>query len=132
MPAHSPAEIHTLIRDAFNLVDVEALIALYEPDAILVVGGEIVSGREGIREAYENSLLRRGRMTLETRSVIESPQGIAVLHGAWTVDRATEDGVTRGLSTEVVRRQSDGTWLFAIDNPFTPEQATASVRPVMG
>jgi uncharacterized protein (TIGR02246 family) len=132
MPAHSPAEIHTLFRDAFNLGDVEALIALYEPDAILVVGGEIVSGREKIRRAYENILLGRGRITLETRSVIESPQGFAVLHGAWTVDRATEDGLTRGLSTEVVRRQSDGTWLFAIDNPFTPEQATASVRPVMG
>jgi ketosteroid isomerase-like protein len=27
---------------------------------------------------------------------------------------------TRGLSTEVVRRQADGSWRFAIDNPHTP------------
>jgi hypothetical protein len=28
---------------------------------------------------------------------------------------------TRGLSTEVARKQPDGTWLFVIDNPYTPE-----------
>lgn len=37
MPAYNPAEIHTLFRHAFNLGDVETLIALYEPNAILVV-----------------------------------------------------------------------------------------------
>jgi ketosteroid isomerase-like protein len=68
MPAYSPAEIHTLFRTAFNLGDVEALIALYE-NAILVVDGNSVSGRENIRKVLESILLRRGRMTLETRSV---------------------------------------------------------------
>ena len=120
MPAYSPAEIHPLFRDAFNLGDIEAIIALYEPDAILVVDAKIVSGREKIRKAYENILVNRGRMTLETRAVVESPKGLAVLHGDWVVERA--ELVTRGLSTEVVRRQSDGTWLFVIDNPYTPEQ----------
>ena len=71
MPAYSPAEIHTLLRDAFNLGDVEAIIALYEPNAILVVNDKIVSGREEIRKAYESILLRRGRMTRETRAVVE-------------------------------------------------------------
>jgi hypothetical protein len=28
---------------------------------------------------------------------------------------------TRGLSTEVVRKQPDGTWLFVIDSPYTPQ-----------
>jgi uncharacterized protein (TIGR02246 family) len=124
MPAYSPAEIHTLFRNAFNIGDVEALVALYEPDAILVVDGKSVSGREEIRKAFENILLARGRMTLETRAVVESQQGLAVLHGGWVIERATGTGaelMTRGLSTEVVRRQPDGTWLFVIDNPYTPE-----------
>ena len=63
-------------------------------------------------------------MTLETRSVVESQQGLAVLHGSWVVEPATgtESGVvTRGLSTEVVRQQPDGTWLFVIDIPYMPE-----------
>ena len=40
MPAHKPAkpaEIHTLMRDAFNLGDVEGMIAVYEPNTALVV-----------------------------------------------------------------------------------------------
>ena len=125
MPAYSPAEIHTLFCAAYNLGDVEALMALYEPDAILVIDARIVSGREEIGKAFGNTLLRGGRMTLETRAVVESRQGLAVLHGGWVVEPATENGaglVTRGLSTEVVRRQSDGSWLYVIDSPYTPEQ----------
>lgn len=124
MPAYSPAEIHTLFRSAFNLGDVEALTALYEPNAILVIDGSSVLGRENIRRALKSMLLRHGRMTLETRSVVESQQGLAVLHGGWVVKPATGMGselVTRGLSTEVVRKQPDGTWLFIIDEPYTPE-----------
>ena len=122
MPAYSPAEIHELFRVAFNLGDVDAISALYEPDAILVLNATVVTGREEIKKAYAEILLRRGRMTLETRAVIESPQGLAMLHGSWVVNPATEaEPVTRGLSTEVVRRQADGTWLFVIDNPYTPD-----------
>lgn len=119
-PAHSPAEIHTLVCSAFNRGDAEALAALYETNALLMVDGKGVTGRENIRKAFESLLLRRGRMALETCSVIESAEGIAVLHGRWVVEY--EAGlVTRGLSTEVLRKQPDGTWLFIIDNPNTPE-----------
>ena len=60
-------------------------------------------------------------MRLDTRAVIESPQGVAVLHGGWTIEPREDGGVaTRGLSTEVVRKQPDGTWLFVIDSPHTP------------
>ena len=125
MPAHSPAEIHRLYQHAFNLGDVEALAALYEPNAVLVVGGQEVIGRESIRNALQNLLPGRGRMTLETSAVVESPQGLAVLHGRWVVESPAGIGAelaTRGLSTEVVRKQPDGTWLFVIDNPYTPER----------
>ncbi len=123
MPAHSPAELHKLFQRAFNLGDVEALIALYEPNAVLVTDGEHVIGRESIRNALEHLVSNRGRMTLETRAVIDLRQGLAVLHAGWVVAAARGMGgelATRGLSTEVVRRQADGTWLFVIDNPYTP------------
>lgn len=124
MPAYNPAEIHTLFRNAFNLGDPEALIALYEPNAVLVVDGKELVGRESIRKALETFLARRGRMTLETRAVVESQLGLAVLHGGWVIEPPTGMGAeiaTRGLSTEVVRKQPDGTWLFVIDNPYTPK-----------
>jgi uncharacterized protein (TIGR02246 family) len=124
MPARNPAEIHTLFCEAFNLGDVEALVALYEPNAVLIVEGKPVAGRERIRKALERFLARRGRMALETRAVVESEDGLALLYGGWAVEppRGAESEIaTRGLSTEVVRKQPDGTWLFVIDNPYTPK-----------
>ncbi len=112
MPAYNPAEIHTLFRHAFNVGDVDTLVALYEPNAVLVVDGEEVIGRERIRKALESFVARRGRMTLETRAVVDSQQGLAVLHGSWVIEPATDmadEVATRGLSTEVVRKQPDGT-----------------------
>jgi len=60
----------------------------------------------------------RGQMELETRSVVELGEGLAVLHASWTLH--TSGSTARGLSTEVVRRQPNGTWLFVIDEPRTP------------
>jgi len=99
MPAYSPAEIHTLFEQAFNLGDVEALTALYEPSAVLVVDGNHVIGRESIRKAFDSHVASRGRMTLETRAVVESRLGLAVLHGGWVIESPTGTGsevATRG------------------------------------
>jgi uncharacterized protein (TIGR02246 family) len=123
MNAHSPTEIHALFQNAFNLRDVEALISLYEPDAILMVDGKQVTGRENLRAAFHSMLSVGVQMRLITRSIVESRDGLAVLHGEWFVERTTATGPpleTQGLSTEVVRKQPDGTWLFIIDNPYTP------------
>ena len=123
MPAYSPADIHALFEQAFNRSDVDAIAALYEPGAVLIVDGHQVVGREGIRNAFETLVAGRGRMTLETHAVVETHLGLAVLHGGWVIEAPTAAGsevATRGLSTEVVRKQPDGTWLFVIDSPHTP------------
>ena len=117
MPASTPQEIHFLFERAFNLEDVEAILALYEPSAVLVASGKPVTGHDGIRDAFNVFLSSGARMRLETRAVIDSGEGLAVLHGAWSLGPPS---ATQGLSTEVVRRQPDGSWMFVIDNPNTP------------
>src|SRR5580704_8589032 len=111
MPAFTPREIHFLFERAFNARDVEAILALYEPGAVLVAGGKPVTGVAGIRDAYNAVLAAGARMKLDTRAVIESGEGLAVLHGAWSLGPPS---ATQGLSTEVVRRQADGSWMFVI------------------
>jgi uncharacterized protein (TIGR02246 family) len=122
MIAHSPIEIHALFQNAFNSGDVQALTLLYEPGAILMVNGTPVTGRESIRATFESMVSVGTRINLVTRSIIESGDGVALLHGEWTVQRSatTAQPKTQGVSTEVVRKQPDGTWLFIIDNPYTP------------
>jgi uncharacterized protein (TIGR02246 family) len=117
MPASTPKEVHFLFERAFNMGDVEAILALYEPSAVFVVGGKPVIGHDDIRDAFSVFLSSGARMKLDTRAVIESGEGLAVLHGAWSLGPPSE---TQGLSTEVVRRQPDGSWMFVIDNPNTP------------
>lgn len=119
MPAHSPPEIHVLFLDAFNRGDLEGLAALYEPNAVLVISGQPAVGHDAIREAYRRLLESPGQMELQTRSVVESSEGLAVLHAGWTLQ--SSGSTASGISTEVVRRQPDSTWLFVIDEPRTPE-----------
>lgn len=121
MPAHKPQDIHVLFLDAFNRGDVEGLVALYEPSAVLTTGTGNAVGHEAIHEAYQRILAGGGRMELRTRAVIESRDGLALLHASWKLYRGEK--VIPGLSTEVVRRQPDDAWLFVIDEPRTPEQA---------
>ena len=61
-------------------------------------------------------------MILETRAVIQGPDRLVVLHGAWIIASPEPAGsaMRRGFSTEMARQQSDGTWRFVIDNPDTP------------
>jgi uncharacterized protein (TIGR02246 family) len=122
MDRNDPRSIHSLFQEAFNAGDIDSLVSLYEPNAVLVVNGQPVIGHTAIRAAYKAFLAPRSRMTLKTRSVVSFDETIAILHGDWVLEGG-EGGDNRGLSTEVVRQQPDGSWRFIIDNPNTPQSA---------
>lgn len=50
----APEQLHPHFRRAFNRHDLDAVVALYEPDAILVGPGAPTVGRDAIRVLYEN------------------------------------------------------------------------------
>jgi uncharacterized protein (TIGR02246 family) len=122
MALQRPDDLHPAFVTAFNAGDAAALLALYEPNAVLVPepGGPAVGG-EALRAALGRLLALRGTMTLETRAVI--PAGdLALLHGQWTLSGMAPDGAPlqmAGRTAEVLRRQPDGTWLCVVDNPFS-------------
>ena len=115
MPAFTPQEMHPLFERAFNQGDIEAMLALDESGAILVVNGKPLAGIDEIREALRLFIASGRDMKLETRMLVEGADGLALLHGAWSIGSEQ-----RGISTEVVRRHRDGSWLFILDNPNTP------------
>jgi uncharacterized protein (TIGR02246 family) len=124
MPLQRPEDLHRQFVEAFNAGDSDALVALFEPDAILVPApGAQVTGHESIRAALAGFLALNGTMTLETRQVVAS-QDLALLQANWTLTGTAADGTAvdlGGRSSEVVRRQPDNTWLCAIDNPFADQ-----------
>src|SRR4051812_44229668 len=71
MPATEPEQLHGLFEQAFNAGDVEALMALYEPDAALIPQpGALAEGTAAIRDSLRWFLDRRGRITLGTKLVL--------------------------------------------------------------
>ncbi|MDQ2901070.1 MAG: hypothetical protein M3Y07_14920 [Acidobacteriota bacterium] len=48
------------------------------------------------------------------------PGAVCVLDGAPIIDHARTRDVFTGLSAEIGRREPDGSWMLAIDNPYTP------------
>jgi ketosteroid isomerase-like protein len=108
-PAAEPEELGRFFVERANAGDLDGLVAIYEPDAVLAFPpGEVSVGHEEIRRTYADLVaarpqfapgepqptLRRGDLALTSTKIAG---------GAQTV--------------EVARRQPDGTWRWAIDNP---------------
>jgi uncharacterized protein (TIGR02246 family) len=127
LAATEPEQIHGLFEQAFNAGDVEALIALYEPDAALVPQpGTVVEGTAAIRDALRWFLDRGGQITLDTKLVVRVGD-LAYLANRWSLTGATmPDGSPAALgatTAEVARRQPDGTWRYVIDNAWGDQAA---------
>src|SRR4051794_41899039 len=113
MSATEPAQIHGLFEQAFNAGDIEALMALYEPDAALIPQpGVTVEGSAAIRDSLRWVLDRRGTITLDTKLVVRVGD-ISYLSNRWSLTAGPmPDGIPAELvaSTAVLARpQADGT-----------------------
>jgi uncharacterized protein (TIGR02246 family) len=116
MTLSNPTDVHAAVEKAFNAKDVDALVRLYEKDARMVTpDGSVVEGIDAIREQWQGFLAMNGQMTLKTRFAVEMDD-IALIRTDWSF--ASADAQLTSSSAEVVRRQSDGTWLYVIDHPF--------------
>ena len=122
MAATKPEEVDQLFARAFSNGDLEALVALYEPDATLVPQpGQTAVGRDAIREALKGFLTLCGEFRTELMNVVQAGD-LALVRSDWSLVGTGPGGCLVDLSgrgVEVVRRQPDGTWLFAIDNPYS-------------
>ena len=119
----SPERLHRAFQEAFNRGDLDAVMALYEPDAVLISFDGPVAGSDAIRERYRFALASYPVIDLQTLSVHRAGD-LALLHGKWFLRETGPDGIEvrrQGRNTETARRQADGSWLFVIDNPSVPQ-----------
>ncbi|PFG97004.1 hypothetical protein A8924_4417 [Saccharopolyspora erythraea NRRL 2338] len=98
--AARPEDLARLFVERANAGDVEGLVELYEPDAVLAFRpGQVVRGSEQIREVYEQLLV--------DRPVFTPGEPLPVLRNGEIALTATK--LARGVTTaEVARRQPDG------------------------
>ena len=135
MPAQKPEECHLLLIKAVEKGDLDAAVALYEPNATFVVTPErVVTGQAAIREVLQ-AMAEESTGSVEAVTVVPSADGsVAVTRtkGSVTVPGTDGASVTRPFhSVEVVRKQPDGTWRFVIDDP-SGEGLAGGLAPVGG
>jgi ketosteroid isomerase-like protein len=102
-------DLSRLIVARLNAGDVDGLVALYEPRAVLALpDGRIATGSDEIRRAYE-------RLVADRRQFEPGTQRPTLHSGDLAL---TSSRLAAGVVTvEVARRQADGTWLWVIDQP---------------
>ena len=106
-PARDPQDLERLLIDRQHVGDVEGMVALFEPRAVVDCGeGKFLHGHDEIRR-YFTEVVASGR------KFARGEQQPALICGdlALTSARLPDGSVT----AEVARRQSDDAWLWAID-----------------
>jgi len=121
MPARNPEELDRLFSEALNAGNLDALVALYEPQATLTPEpGQVVTGTQAIREALSAFVALKPTLTLEVKTLAQTGD-LALTSAKWALSGTGLDGnqtTMSGHSVEVSRRQPDGSWLFVIDTPW--------------
>ncbi|MCU1266702.1 MAG: ketosteroid isomerase-like enzyme [Acidobacteria bacterium] len=126
MAASSPEEVHELFTRYFSAGDLEALMSLYEPGATMLPRpGPAVTGAAGIRDVMTGFFSLKPQLDLKLKKAVHAGD-IALLFSVWTLKGTDPAGGAvemAGVTSDVVRRQPDGTWLFVIDIPNGAEAA---------
>jgi ketosteroid isomerase-like protein len=101
--------------------NLDAVLRLYEQGAVFAnARGEILAGHAGLRTVLGPLADARADFKFSIRKIIQNGD-LALVHSEV---RTTRPQATSGYALEVLRRQSDGSWLLAIGDPFTIGQRT--------
>ena len=106
-PARDPQDLERLLVSRQHAGDVEGMVALFEADAVVDSSdGRLTRGHEAIRAFFAEQVVAGRKFQI-------GEQRPALVSGdlALTSTRLPDGSVT----SEVARRQADGTWLWAID-----------------
>jgi ketosteroid isomerase-like protein len=108
-PAAQPEDLGPLFLERANAGDVEGLVALYEPGAVLAFpAGRLATGHEEIRAVYAELLTGRPQFSSAGQQPVIRNGDLAL-----TSTRLPGGGAT----VEMARRQPDGSWRWVIDQP---------------
>jgi uncharacterized protein (TIGR02246 family) len=116
-----PASTVARLAEAINRGDLDGAVALYEKDAVMVVQpGQLARGAAELRNALAGFIALKPTLRMEAEQVIEAGD-VALYLGRWSLrgtDPRGQPMAMSGESSDILRRQKDGRWLIALDNPW--------------
>ena len=113
----TPEVVHERFARYLRDQDLDGLGSLFDEHAMFVPGPgqEPVYGRESIKEALKPYLASPSTMEVKAASVHQNGD-LAMVQPSWRI--TSEDGIVEGKAVEVMRRTSEGDWVYIIDNPY--------------
>ena len=117
----TPEQVLAAIVDGINTGNLDTLLTLYESDAAFATQpGSLAHGLPGVRHGLAGFIAMKGTLDLSVTRVLEAG-GLALVTGVWSFTGTGPEGQPvrlTGRNADVLRRQSDGSWRFVIDNPW--------------
>ena len=122
--ANTPDDWPRVFEKHLNAGDLDAVIALYEPEARFVTqSGDTLIGRDAIRNVLSIMIDAKTRLHGRIMRVV-TVGNIAQLYTDFkgtTVDSSKKTVPVHNKAIEVLRRQSDGDWKLIIGDPNARE-----------
>src|SRR6201996_511539 len=115
-PPRDPDDLGRMFLQRANAGDVDGVVALYEPGAVLAgPPGQLTTGSAAIRAVYQQLLAGRPTFTGDVQPAIRLGD-LALTSTRFDITTPTAGRTTtvRTATTEIARRQPDGTWLWAV------------------
>jgi len=121
MEQPNPVETVKNLMEAINQGDLDRALSFYEPTAILIAQpGNLARGRDEVRAALQGFISLKPSLKGHAHQVVEAGD-IALYCSRWILIGTSPEGKhveMSGISSDVLRRQTDGHWLVAVDNPW--------------
>lgn len=106
-PARDPQDLERFLVARQWAGDIDGMLALFEPDAVVDIGdGRLAAGHKAIRDLYLE-LVATGR-----KFEMGEQRPALVSGGLALTSTSLSDG---SVTSEVARRQPDGSWLWVLD-----------------
>lgn len=120
MASQTPQQFYDTFADRLFAGDIDALMQYYEPDAVLLAQpGAVTGGDQNLRAVLLQFIALKPTFKPVVREVIEAGDTLLV-SAPWTLTGTSPDGPVNlgGVTTDVLRRQPDGTLRYVIDQPW--------------
>jgi len=114
-----PEVLNEHFNDLFRQGELERMVALYEPEAVVrLTNGELIAGHEQIRTYLAQLLKLHGELVAGEQSCTRCGD-LAILQANWSfkgTGGAAGPVELGGRSSKVARKGMDGAWRYVIDN----------------
>lgn len=131
--ARQPDDCSRLLVAALESGDIETTVALYESGAVLFKkSGDTMAGLDAIRENNAAVIALKPKFTIEFIKFTLSDDGMIAMNrmkADLAFTKPDGQSVTTHVDTlEVLRKQTDGSWRYIIDDPYGSMRAGMKPR----